>query len=339
MIEIQDLIEGSVYRLKIPMSMEPGYVYAYIVRRDDACVMIDAGYPSNEVLNLLINTIRGIPNCRLGTLIITHAHIDHYGLAKRLRDNLGVRLVIHANDHKQLLKIRDTERFVSEVRELAREWGVPGSEEAVLVRVAEGFSRRAASLGDLIFDELLTGDEAVINGLRVVLTPGHSPGHVSIIHSDYKIAFTGDLVLPTITTHVGLSPINPGNPLLAYIKSLFVIRGMGLRCLYPRHEHEVCNIDERVGELINHRVSRLCDVVRALDDGSGTVFEVTNRLRWMDNRQYSSLDPVNKYLALTETAALIRYLEGLGIIVADSNGRYRVTGHTKCDIGSLIPIQ
>jgi glyoxylase-like metal-dependent hydrolase (beta-lactamase superfamily II) len=108
-----------------------------------------------------------------------------------LRDNLGVRLVIHANDHKQLLKIRDTERFVSEVRELAREWGVPGSEEAVLVRVAEGFSRRAASLGDLIFNELLTGDEAVINGLRVVLTPGHSPGHVSIIHSDYKIAFTG----------------------------------------------------------------------------------------------------------------------------------------------------
>jgi glyoxylase-like metal-dependent hydrolase (beta-lactamase superfamily II) len=339
MIETHELIKGLVYRMRIPMDVEPGYVYSYIVRSGDGCVMIDAGYPNRELVKPLIDSIRKVPNCRLDALIITHMHIDHYGLMNEIRNALGAYLVMHINDYEQLVKMGNTEQLIREMAELLREWGVFGEEEQLLMNVIGRFSRRRASLGDLRLDKLIRGDEESIDELRVVLTPGHSPGHVSVVFSEYSVAFTGDLILPTITTHVGLSPINLGNPLLSYIKSLMRIRSMKLKCVHPGHEHEVCNVDDRIGELISHRVSRLCEVIKILSNKPSTVFEIASTLRWMDNREYSLLDPMNKYLAITETASLVKYLEELDVIGRNYDGRYEVIRGIECNQQLLIPQQ
>ncbi|WP_054843010.1 MBL fold metallo-hydrolase [Vulcanisaeta distributa] len=337
MIELTERVNGLIYQLKIFMPMEPGYVFSYVVRRDNECVMIDAGYPNTELLNPLINELSKIPNCRLSSLFITHMHIDHTGLANELRNRLGLSVVMHRRDYEQVLKMLDKDLFIKEFLELSGHYGVPNTEMELYKNVVSGLSSRRR-LSALNPDVLIDNEENRIGGLHVLLTPGHSPGHISIVLDEYGLAFTGDLILPTITTHVGLTPpINPGNPLRDYLNSLIKIRNMSLNCLYPGHEGEICNVNDRINELIRHRVSRLCEVLNALSNGELTIFEITNRLKWMDNKRYVDLNPMNRYMALTETAALVKYLESMGIVKAGNDHKYGITREISCNVRELIP--
>ncbi|WP_054849193.1 MBL fold metallo-hydrolase [Vulcanisaeta sp. JCM 14467] len=336
MIELSEKIGGRVYQLRFFMPMEPGHVFSYVVRLNNECVMIDAGYPSNDLLNPLINTLKAIPNCRVTTLFITHMHIDHTGLANDLRSKLGLSVAMHRRDYEQVIKMLSSDLITREFLELLQYYGVPETEVEMYRRVMNGISSRRR-LSDVRPDIIIDGEEERIEGVRVLLTPGHSPGHVSIVVDEYGIAFTGDLILPTITTHVGLTAINPGNPLSDYLTSLLKIRSIGPRCLYPGHEGEICNVGSRISELIEHRVSRLCEVLNALRSNELTIFEVTKALKWMDNKGYADLDPMNRYMALTETAALIKYLESLGIVREGNYHRYEIVKEAPCDTQRLIP--
>jgi len=335
-IELSEKVSGLIYQLRIFMPMEPGYVFSYIVKRDNECVMIDAGYPNAELLNPLINELSKISNCRLSTLFITHMHIDHTGLANELRNRLSLSIVMHRRDYEQVLKMLDRDLFIKEFLELLGQYGVPNAEMELYRNVTSGLSSRRR-LSALNPDVLINNEEEYIERMHVLLTPGHSPGHISIILDEYKLAFTGDLILPTITTHVGLTPINPGNPLRDYLNSLIRIRKVDLKCLYPGHEGEICNVNDRINELIMHRVSRLCEVVNTLRNNELTIFEITNMLKWMDDKKYVDLDPMNKYMALTETAALVKYLESIGIVKTGNDYKYGIIREIMCDIRELIP--
>lgn len=185
-------------------------------------------------------------------MFITHMHIDHTGLADELRNRLSLSVVMHRRDYEQVMKMMDRDSFVRGFLELSEYYGVPSTEMELYRNVTSSISGRRR-MNSVNPDVIIDGEENRIESVRVLLTPGHSPGHVSVILDEKGIAFTGDLILPTITTHVGLTPINPGNPLLEYLNSLIKIRNIGLKCIYPGHEGEICNVNARIDELIMHR--------------------------------------------------------------------------------------
>ena len=66
-------------------------------------------------------------------------------------------------------------------------------------------------------DRVLVDDERIAltgRGLRVVYTPGHTPGHVCFYLDDADVMFTGDHVLKKTTPHVGnfVYPSRSGMP-------------------------------------------------------------------------------------------------------------------------------
>ncbi len=263
-------------------------------------------------------------------------HIDHTGLANELRNRLGLSIAMHRRDYEQILKMLNRDLFIREFLELLQYYGVPDAEMEMYRSVISSIASRRR-LSDVSPDIIINGEEEHVGSAHVLLTPGHSPGHISIVINEYSIAFTGDLILPTITTHVGITAINPGNPLSDYFTSLLKIGGMGLKCIYPGHEGEVCNVNGRINELIKHRVSRLCEVLNALRGNELTIFEVTRALKWMEGKNYADLDPMNRYMALTETAALIKYLESLGIVKEGNDHRYGIVKEVPCDVQWFIP--
>lgn len=56
-----------------------------------------------------------------------------------------------------------------------------------------------------------------------------------------------------------------------------------------------------------------------------------------DDKKYVDLDPMNRYMALTETAALVKYLESLNIVRANGDYKYGIAKEVACDIRELIP--
>src|SRR5258705_12538692 len=79
-------------------------------------------------------------------------------------------------------------------------------------------------------DRFLADNDVVTVGgrdLRVIHTPGHSPGHIVLHMPSEALLFTGDHVLPHITPNVSAGPLGSADPLGDYLASLDLLRGLG----------------------------------------------------------------------------------------------------------------
>lgn len=99
-------------------------------------------------------------------VVVTHAHVDHAGGLAQLVEDSGAAVLAH---EREAVYLRDG-------RTPRPQRGRRGSFPAVTV--AEEFLDGA----------LLP----VAGGLRVVHTPGHTPGHVSLLHEPTGVLVTGD---------------------------------------------------------------------------------------------------------------------------------------------------
>jgi glyoxylase-like metal-dependent hydrolase (beta-lactamase superfamily II) len=109
-------------------------------------------------------------------IVLTHTHPDHAGGAEELRRTAGARVAVHAADAP-----------------FARRGTPPPRDRSFwlgrLLQRLPGGDFPAIEVGDELTDGQLL---EVAGGLRVVHTPGHSPGHVSLLHEPSGVLVTGD---------------------------------------------------------------------------------------------------------------------------------------------------
>ena len=111
-------------------------------------------------------------------LLLTHAHPDHAGGAAHVAAATGRAFAVHEADAAY-----------------AREGKSPPRDRSFLLgRLLERSSRTRTDYAPVRVERELTDGEVlpVAGGLRVVHTPGHSPGHVSFLHEQTGLLITGD---------------------------------------------------------------------------------------------------------------------------------------------------
>lgn len=118
----------------------------------------------------------GVAPSDVTRLLVTHAHPDHVGGLATMRGRTGATVAVH-------------ERDAAYVRE---------GKGPVLDRSTLGgrlFRRNRGSAPTPVEDELVDGQVLDVGGgLRVVHTPGHSPGHVALLHQASSVLITGDSI-------------------------------------------------------------------------------------------------------------------------------------------------
>ena len=154
------------------------FANVYLIEKGEKLLLIDAGLPGEyEKVLKYIEKLGYVPE-DVEVIIVTHAHYDHVGSLKDLKDATGAKVAAH-KDEVPYLKGEKTYR-----REI----------EPVDVEI-----------------ELNDGDE--IEGLRVIHSPGHTPGSICLLDLETKALFVGDLVmeengkLEEIPHHYSLDPM------------------------------------------------------------------------------------------------------------------------------------
>jgi len=267
-------------------------------------------------------------------IVVTHIHPDHHGLSARLREVSGAPIAMHEAEVAAL-----PSRIAAAViaggpigrgpfdggpsGDLAwlQRAGVPADVGRELTADAE---EAAGFLALPEPDRLLRHGAALdLPGreIRVVWTPGHTPGHICLYDADHNLLLTGDHLLPRITPNIGLSPFGPASPLRGYLESLTGLDAYDSAEALPAHEYRFRGIAARAAALAAHHAERADEVVAVVTALPGaTAWQVTERLTW--SRGWAQITGFMRRAALAETAAHVAYLreEGRLQVTAPADG-------------------
>jgi glyoxylase-like metal-dependent hydrolase (beta-lactamase superfamily II) len=192
----------------------------------DRTILVDAG--TGEDAGFVIGQIRQILGTRsLDHLVLTHMHFDHVGGADKIVDEFGCDILAGRGDARAL---EDADpHFI----------------------LSDGFG---GSVRPMELTELMEGDVMDIgeHRLRVIETPGHTAGGISLYDEVTKSLFSGDTVFNGGVGRMDL-PTGSRRDMAASLKKLSNIE---ISTLYPGHGY--CHHDGNAAVLYAIQLTERC---------------------------------------------------------------------------------
>jgi len=198
--------------------------------------------------------------------------------------------------------------------------GFPEDEFQKAVRAHPG--RRYSPKGSLVFHILRGGDRVDIGDyhFECIETPGHTPGHMCLYEPKRRIFFSGDHILRDITPNIS-SWSEEENPLGDYLSSLDKVHDLDVELVLPGHRGPFRDFRERIRELkVHHRV-RLSEVLTILQEGKQPAYRIASQMSWDMPGPWDGFPPSQKWFAVGEAIAHLRYLEEEGKIRREMVGQ------------------
>jgi glyoxylase-like metal-dependent hydrolase (beta-lactamase superfamily II) len=313
-----------IVSISVPTPFYVGPVNCYLIA-EDPVTLIDTGPKTKEAAEALREGLRRarfrVSDIR--RIVLTHAHEDHCGLARSLRDE--------AKDAEVLVHGWETGHRIGrleydEHRELLVRAGVSPEEIEQMRRMYEGVRAYADALEDGQYSELKDDMELefATGSLRVVHTPGHTPGSCSFLREADRTVIAGDCVLKRITPNPILSP-DPVDPskrfhsLGEYLVSLARIRSLSPTLVYGGHGEPVTDFEELFNRYLRAVSERQAEVIRLVPKSGATAWDVAREL-------FPGTDDVHRFLAVSEAVAHLdlAHSEGkLAVELGDGREIYR----------------
>ncbi|MGH7330339.1 MAG: MBL fold metallo-hydrolase, partial [Polyangiaceae bacterium] len=150
--------------------------------------------------------------------------------------------------------------------------------------------------------------------LRVVWTPGHTPGHICLYDEERSVVFTGDHVLPQITPHIGYWIESDLDPLGKFLESLRKLKSLGAKSALPAHREPIDDVGGRLDVLFAHHDERESPLLESLST-TLTGAQIAAKLPWRRNQsKFDELPATERSFALVETLAHLEHLRARGIV-------------------------
>ncbi|WP_224270846.1 MBL fold metallo-hydrolase [Haloprofundus salinisoli] len=298
-------------RIEVSEGSPEGTNSAYVL--PDRGVLIDPGPPADGAWDRLVSGIgeAGLELADVSSVLVTHWHADHAGLAPRLCEASGATLYMHEDDAPFVADYATAR--ANRVRRDARrltEWGVP---EETVDAVVEG--DRPSPMPEEYPVEALTDGDAVA-GVETVHTPGHTLGHAAFVANGEEGSgdslFVGDAVLPTYTPNVDGSDTRVDDALQTYRETLIRLREHAKtsnlpETAYPGHG-SLLSLVSRIDEILSHhetRTERMYDCVE--EHGPLTPWQVATHL-------FGEMQGIHVKMGAGEAAAHLSTLASTGRI-------------------------
>jgi glyoxylase-like metal-dependent hydrolase (beta-lactamase superfamily II) len=285
-----------VETIVIPTPFYVGPVNVYLIR-EDPLTLLDTGPVMDGSLQALRDGLKQLGHqvSDIKRIIISHAHVDHFGLARDLADESGAEVFIHSWDAEAVTGDGDYSRQES----LLAAAGVPSD---VIDKMKSGYGeisqyarriQKVTTLEDA--DEIAFDHESLV----VVHTPGHTPGSICLLRKSNRLVLSADTVLKNITPNPMLNadPIDPARrfqSLGEYMVSLARLKSLAPTLVKGGHGGDVSDYDEYFHRLYRFTQARQNKLLGLIPRDGVTAWSATSLL-------FPDADGYHRFLALSET--------------------------------------
>jgi len=305
----------------------PPPVNLYVITGKNGLIF-DAGYGRKNCIRNFISEMDKIKKhcssknmeCNVSRILPSHTHGDHFSGAKKLRQELGLSIILtHEMSGKissrdnYLLTYREQRNNPRPGRDRKRPRALPGLNIARELYYKKLFGVDFVPDPDIIIDCDSTID---INGRKweIFPSPGHTSDHISLYDPEEGILFAGDNILRSVTTWLG----PPESDIMEYIKSLEKIRSLpGLNLVLPAHGSPVTDPHRRIKEIIDWRMERIEHVYKLIKDRGGK--GITGKK--IIHNLYPNADLIKSRLAEGWIQLTLAHLEKSGKIRHEVSGK------------------
>jgi len=323
--------DAGIHRLAIPTPFMVGRVNAYLIE-DSPLTLVDSGPNSAKALDELEQALAAHGHAveDIELLVITHQHMDHFGLAAILARRSGAEVAalselapfLASYGHQTDLEDHFAERMMLR-------HGIPPEIVTALRAVSTGFR----AWGEAVEVTRPLGADTDLElrdrKLRVLHRPGHSPsdtvflddrsssgGGSILIAADHLIAHISSnplLARPLdVDEEYSVPPAPRPRALIAYMDSLEKTRAMDLSLVLPGHGRPITDhaplIDERF-RLHERRAER---IRRLIASEPRTAHEIAQEM-------WGNVAVTQAFLTLSEVLGHVDLLLRDGLVVEEEH--------------------
>jgi glyoxylase-like metal-dependent hydrolase (beta-lactamase superfamily II) len=240
----------------------------------------------------------GLQPADLTHILLTHAHIDHFGGLARLRPLTQARIGVHELDVQTVAHHESRLALIGRrLGSFLRDAGL-SEERREQVLSIHRFSKAIHHSVPIDFTYEAAGLQ--VSCLQMVHLPGHCPGHVAMRLDD--VIFCGDLIVEGVTPHLSPESINPYSGLDHYLDSLRRLQtwATGARLILNGHNDPILDLPAQVEATKHNILRRIGKAIDALAEPL-TIEQVCLAV-------YGDLSGYNQMLVIEKTGAYMEYL-------------------------------
>jgi glyoxylase-like metal-dependent hydrolase (beta-lactamase superfamily II) len=313
---LAEAARAGIHCLAIPTPFAVGRVNAYLIE-DDPLTLIDSGPNSAKALDELEQALAGRGHAieDLELLVVTHQHIDHFGLAAILARRSGAQVAALRGLDSRLANFRDDaeldDRFAARI--MLRH-GVPTDVVTALRAVSASFRAWGCTID--VDQPLVDGEELVLRDrtLRVLHRPGHSPSDTVFWDERRSLLFAGDHLLGHISSNPLLArPLEAEGDydgprpqaLVTYLASLERTRAMELELILPGHGAPVTDHAALIAERLRLHERRAERIHRLIVERPRSAYEMAHEM-------WGNVAVTQAYLTISEVLGHVDLLLNAG---------------------------
>ncbi|KJS03812.1 MAG: hypothetical protein VR68_00590 [Peptococcaceae bacterium BRH_c4a] len=185
-----------VATIALPTPFPVGDVNAYLIKADPV-TLVDPGLfypPSEKLLNEALEN-NGLQMSDIRRVVITHGHLDHYGMAGKIQEDTGAEVIVR---DEEIMLIKPDQSYIDNTTRTLQRTGMTeemiGSSRVFVSNVPYTYPiQRISAFSDESYLKF-SGFK-----MRMLHMPGHSWGHMCLHWEEENILFSGDMLLPDIS--------------------------------------------------------------------------------------------------------------------------------------------
>ena len=289
-------IADDLKMIKPPSPYWPESANVYVFEERDGITLFDVGCGSDAAVERLLSALKVLSwdSRPIRKIILSHAHPDHMGAMNTLLTEMTPEtILLHELDVPYAL---DPERLpLSFDIPLcnARAGGTgtrSGTEKGPGFDLIGYFRSLGCAMCRMKPDQILAEGDTIQIGhydFRVIHTPGHAPGHVSLYDKQKRLLLAGDIVGAMVAWYAPSSGGAEG-----YLNSLKKVSELEIDLILPSHGHTIVDARQAIQGTREKILKKDTVITRALQTGPKQFHELNRQLFESESAQFFPGTPI-----------------------------------------------